>query len=117
MPIVDIAGAPHAYELTESVNSKETLVFIHGWLLSRCYWQPLIEKLSSNYQCLAYDLRGWAQDPIMEPKYVNHLASFHSLFQGCGENVLEIPNCGHLAMLEQTDAVASQIHRILDRYS
>jgi pimeloyl-ACP methyl ester carboxylesterase len=285
MPIADILGVPHVYELTEAVNSKETLVFIHGWLLSRCYWQPLIEVLSSSYQCLSYDLRGFgesqfnkqknpqrlsadyslaayasdlgillkklnissawlvghslagsialwgadhlpeqikgvicinagggiylkkeferfrsvgqqlvklrprwlcylplldllftrasvtqaidrrwgrqrlidfvaahpeaalgalldstteaevhllpqivarlkqpvyfiagAQDPIMEPKYVNHLASFHPLFQGCGENVMEIPNCGHLAMVEQTDTVAAQIQAVLAKH-
>ncbi|MGA7932246.1 MAG: alpha/beta hydrolase [Kovacikia sp.] len=284
MPIVDILGVPHAYELTDPVQTKEVLVFIHGWLLSRCYWQPLVGALAPDYQCLAYDLRGFgesqlrnqensqqinadyslaayardlgillkqlqisrawlvghslggsialwaadylpeqvegvicvnagggiylkeeferfrsagqqlvkfrprwlcsvplldllftrasvaraidlrwgrqrlidfvaahpeaalgalldsttetevhllpqivarlkqpvyfiagAQDPIMEPKYVYHLASFHTLFQDSGGNVVEIPNCGHLAMVEQTDAVASQIRSILSK--
>ncbi|UBF25172.1 alpha/beta hydrolase [Kovacikia minuta CCNUW1] len=284
MPIIDILGVPHAYELTEPTHSREVLVFIHGWLLSRSYWQPLIELLSSDFQCLSYDLRGFgasqltqqvnlqqmsadyslaayardlgillkslnlshvwlvghslggsialwgadhlpeliqgvicinagggiylkeeferfrsvgqrlvkfrprwlcyvplldllftrasvakaiaprwgrqrlidfvvahpeaalgtlldsttevevhllpqivarlkqpvyfiagSQDPIMEPQYVNHLASFHPLFQGCGANVMEIPNCGHLAMVEQTDVVAAQIRTILAR--
>jgi len=44
-----------------------------------------------------------ANDKIMEPKYVRHLASFHSSFNGCGENVFELPECGHMAMLEQTN--------------
>jgi pimeloyl-ACP methyl ester carboxylesterase len=50
---------------------------------------------------------------VIEPKYVRHLASFHNLFQGCDENVVEIPNCGHLAMVEQPDALDAQIRHIL----
>ena len=46
-------------------------------------------------------------DRIMEPKYVRHLASFHPSFNGHGENVFELPNCGHMGMLEQTDLVHS----------
>ena len=75
MPIVDILGVPHAYELTTPTPAPYTLVFVHGWLLSRQYWQPLIEALSPDYQCLAYDLRGFGdsvlpgdinQQPILE---------------------------------------------------
>jgi pimeloyl-ACP methyl ester carboxylesterase len=50
-----------------------------------------------------------ANDRIMEPKYVRHLASFHPSFNGYGENVFELPNCGHLGMLEQTE----MLHNIL----
>jgi 2-succinyl-6-hydroxy-2,4-cyclohexadiene-1-carboxylate synthase len=318
MATIEILGIEHSYELTGFASSSPTLVFIHGWLLSRGYWQPLIERLAPDYQCLAYDLRGfgqslsgfapeiaatkncltvdpefqldslttveniasafstnpqnfyskytaaayaqdlavllerlnissawlighslgatvalWAadglnpqvkgvicinagggvylkeafeqfrsagqqlvkirprwlcylplidllftranvvnpiprqwgrqrvidfvmahpeaalgtlldstteeevnrlpslvsqlsqpvyffagqQDRIMEPKYVRHLASFHPLFQSCEGNVLEIPDCGHLAMLEQTDTVATEIRAILARHS
>ncbi len=299
MATIDILGAPHAYELTPpTASSSPVLVFIHGWLLSRSYWQPLLERLAPDYQCLIYDLRGFgdsqpkadkiqktslplnpelpdadaaelstssytlgayaadlgillqqlnidrawlighslggsialwgalklpervlgaiclnagggiylkeefdrfraagqqlvkrrprwlcnaplvdllftraqvarpiarqwgrqrvidfvaanpeaalralldstteaevhrlpqvvsqieqpvyfiagAKDTVMEPKYVRHLASFHKLFQGCGENVIEIPGCGHMAMVEQPDAVSSQICQIL----
>lgn len=300
MAIIDIEGAPHVYELTAPTHSSSpVLVFIHGWLLSRSYWQPLIERLAPNYQCLIYDLRGfgdsqpkrgkvsrkgsnlnaevpdefeavkrspasytlaayakdlgilldklgieqawlighslggsialwgafllpdrvkgviclnagggiylkeeferfravgqrlverrprwllyvpliellfmraqvarpiarrWARqriidfivahpeaalqalldstteaevhrlpqivsklvqpvyfiagtkDTVMEPKYVRHLASFHNLFGECGDNVIEIPGCGHIAMVEQPDAIANEIHKIL----
>jgi pimeloyl-ACP methyl ester carboxylesterase len=57
-----------------------------------------------------------ANDMIMEPKYVHHLASFHSSFECCGKNVSEIPNCGHLAMVEQPDAVVSEIRSVLAKY-
>ncbi len=276
MPTIQVMGSPHTYDLTAPTNSSKVLVFIHGWLLSRNYWQPLIEQLAIEHQCLAYDLRGfgdsqpcqndagyslqayaqdlgelldrlgietawlvghslggsvalwgadlmpdrikgvicvnagggiylkeqferfrnagkqivrlrpgwltqvplldrlfmrasvvktldrtWArqrlidfvaadtgaalgslldstteaevhllpqvvarlkqpvyfiagsQDPIMEPKYVQHLASFHRLFGCCGDNVLEIAECGHMAMVEQTDEVADRIRLIL----
>jgi pimeloyl-ACP methyl ester carboxylesterase len=53
------------------------------------------------------------QDSIMEPQYVKHLASFHASFGECGDNVFEIPNCGHLAMVEQPEQVAQLIRSIL----
>lgn len=281
MATIEILGVPHAYELTAPTAGTHTLVFIHGWLLSREYWQPIIEQLSPEYQCLAYDLRGFGQsqtqpetsvarshytaaayaqdlvlllqklkvtsawlighslggsialwaaaqmpeqiagvicinsgggvylkeafeqfrswgtklvkyrprwlcylplldvlftranvaqtisrtwgrqrlidfvvahpeaalgtllestteaeinrlpqvvaqlpqpvyfitgdkDQIMEPKYVRHLASFHPLFKTCGDNVIEIPDCGHLAMVEQPEVVVAQIRMILE---
>ena len=317
MATIEILGVQHAYELTNPTTTPHALVFIHGWLLSREYWQPLIERLASDYQCLTYDLRGFGQsqhslvevgqqsflspavgsisakpltlmpllespqdknlgqssncytpaayaqdlaillqklnitnawlighslggsialwaadqlpecvkgvicinagggvylkeafeqfrssgqqllkfrpywlcqlplidllftranvaqalarswgrqrvidfvmahpeaavgtllnstteeeinrlpqlvsqlrqpvyflagakDKIMEPKYVRHLASFHPLFQACGDNVTEIPDCGHLAMLEQPDVVSSLIRAILDQHN
>ncbi|MBD2386730.1 alpha/beta fold hydrolase [Cylindrospermum sp. FACHB-282] len=302
MATIEILGVPHAYELTAPTSFPHALVFIHGWLNSRGYWQPVISRLSVDLQCLSYDLRGfgesqseaktdfnWAQnslslistncdsvdyalnslytpsayaqdlaalleqmnitsawlighslggtialwgaaqlpecvkgvicinagggiylkeafeqfrsagqkflqirprwlsqvplidllftrasvarpldrywarqrvidfvvadpeaalltlldstteeeinrlpqlvsqlqqpvyfltgtdDKVMEPKYVRHLASFHSLFHYIGDNVIEIPNCGHLAMLEQPDAVANHIRSIVGR--
>jgi len=299
MATIEILGVPHAYELTAPTSCPHALVFIHGWLNSRGYWQPVISRLSVDLQCLSYDLRGfgesqsqpkseliqtttsltsvvgypldslyspaayaedliillrqmnipsvwlighslggtialwtaaqlstscvkgiicinagggiylkeafeqfrtssqkflqvrprwlsqmplidllftrtnvsrpleryWARqrvidfvaadpeaalgtlldstteaqinrlpklvsqitqpvyflagadDRVMEPKYVRHLASFHQMFQYMGNNVVEIPNCGHLAMLEQPDAVANQIRLIVSRHT
>ncbi|MDX2241156.1 MAG: alpha/beta hydrolase [Leptolyngbyaceae cyanobacterium bins.302] len=53
------------------------------------------------------------QDPIMEPQYVKHLASFHPLFGDCGDNVFEIPECGHMAMVEQPQEVATIVRSVL----
>ncbi len=61
MATIEISGIEHSYELTGVASSSPTLVFVHGWLLSRGYWQPLIERLAPDYQCLAYDLRGFGQ--------------------------------------------------------
>jgi 2-succinyl-6-hydroxy-2,4-cyclohexadiene-1-carboxylate synthase len=61
MQSAEILGVRHAYELTPSVGSGSVLVFIHGWLLSRRYWEPLVEALSPSFQCLTYDLRGFGE--------------------------------------------------------
>jgi 2-succinyl-6-hydroxy-2,4-cyclohexadiene-1-carboxylate synthase len=277
MPTINLCGSPCDYDLTPAKPGSPVLVFVHGWLLSRAYWQPLVALLSPHYQCLTYDLRGFgrsapiekdtpgyaladyadelvllldrlnidrawlvghslggsialwaadqcpdriagvvgvnagggiyletefgrfrqagqqllkfrpnwlryvpfvdvifgrmavtqpierqwgrqrlidflaadaeaakqsllasttqaevhqlpqlvarlvqpayfiagAEDRIMEPKYVRHLASFHPLFQQQGLNLVELANCGHLAMLEQTAPVAAQIERMV----
>ncbi|MDD1420393.1 alpha/beta hydrolase [Dolichospermum sp. ST_sed1] len=293
MATIEILGVPHTYELTAPTSCPHTLVFIHGWLSSSVYWQPVISRLSGDLQCLSYDLRGfgesqsqvtsdiellpthssmvssdwdslyspsayaqdlavllqhlnissawlighslggtialwtaaqqpdcvqgvicinagggiylkeafeqfraagqkflqvrprwlsqmplidllftkasvlrpldryWARqrlidfivadpeaalgtlldstteeeinclpqlvsklkqpvyflagadDKVMEPKYIRHLASFHWLFQSVGDNVIEIPDCGHLAMLEQPEAVSENIRLIV----
>lgn len=72
----------------------------------------LLPQVVARLECPVYFLAG-DRDPIMEPKYVLHLASFHRLFQHCGANTIEIPECGHLAMLEQPDLVANSIRSIL----
>lgn len=66
MSTLNILGVNHSYELTPPIkNSKlPIVVFIHGWLLSRRYWQPLIELLRSDYQCLLYDLKGFGDSKI-----------------------------------------------------
>ncbi|MDY7014512.1 MAG: alpha/beta hydrolase [Cyanobacteriota bacterium] len=65
---VEILGMPHAYQLTPPVSdpAAPVLVFIHGWLLSRHYWQPLVERSRDCYQCLAYDLRGFGDSQIRD---------------------------------------------------
>ncbi|MEL6326058.1 MAG: alpha/beta hydrolase [Cyanobacteria bacterium J06626_23] len=63
MTTADVYGAAHHYELTpapaSSAGAPAAIVFVHGWLLSHCYWQPLIAELSSEFTCLSYDLRGF----------------------------------------------------------
>ncbi|MGM3308629.1 alpha/beta fold hydrolase [Anabaena sp. WFMT] len=61
MATIEILGVPHAYELTAPTSCPHALVFIHGWLNSRGYWQPVISRLSVDFQCLSYDLRGFGE--------------------------------------------------------
>jgi 2-succinyl-6-hydroxy-2,4-cyclohexadiene-1-carboxylate synthase len=74
MPTIDIAGVSHGYDLTPATEAQIALVFIHGWLLSRNYWQPLIDLLKTDYQCLAYDLRGFGES--QSPAVVQQVMPF-----------------------------------------
>ena len=53
-----LSSARHSYKLCQRDPDQPTLVFVHGWMLSRHYWQPLCDRLSP-YNCLTYDLRGF----------------------------------------------------------
>ncbi|ELS02095.1 putative hydrolase or acyltransferase of alpha/beta superfamily [Xenococcus sp. PCC 7305] len=61
MPSITISGTDYSYQITKPVaNSRlPVLVFVHGWLLSHHYWQPVVDILQADYQCLRYDLRGF----------------------------------------------------------
>lgn len=61
---IRIHNFSHAYELSEPTDSPTVLVFVHGWLLSRAYWQPVIDRLSPQIQCLSYDLRGFGESQL-----------------------------------------------------
>lgn len=68
MATIELQGVPHGYDLTDSRDSPVVLVFVHGWLLSRHYWQPVIDAIAPQYQCLTYDLRGFgSSQPIPKP--------------------------------------------------
>jgi 2-succinyl-6-hydroxy-2,4-cyclohexadiene-1-carboxylate synthase len=64
MPTINILGVPHAYDRTVPPASSDVLVFVHGWLLSRGYWQPLTDRLAADYPCLTYDLRGFGESQL-----------------------------------------------------
>lgn len=83
MVAIDILGVPHTYELSPPISqsSKSVLVFIHGWLLSRRYWEPLVEQLSIDYQCLTYDLRGFGNSQLNYSNSLNNLERpYHSAY-------------------------------------
>jgi len=62
MAYLNVFGVPHAYHLTpQTEKTSVTLVFVHGWLLSQRYWQPVMACLPPEFQCLSYDLRGFGQ--------------------------------------------------------
>ncbi len=65
MSQIEISGTPHAYQLTAPTELPEVLVFVHGWMLSRHYWEPVVKILAPTYQCLYYDLRGFGQSKIV----------------------------------------------------
>ncbi len=83
MAIADIKGEPHAYQLTPlTPSSTSVLVFVHGWLLSSCYWKPLLNILTPEFQCLTYDLRGFGDSqkkPLPQPSLLKKGASCYTL--------------------------------------
>jgi len=42
----------------DDVGAGPPLVFVHGGLGNRAMWAPQVRALSSEYRCIAYDLRG-----------------------------------------------------------
>ena len=87
MATVVIRDVLHTYDWTkqdgspstESSGERPTLVFIHGWLLSRAYWEPVIKQLSQFYDCLSYDLRGFGESEAMMK---GRASAFMSLIRG-----------------------------------
>ena len=73
MPSITILETPHIYELTPPVANPKlpVLVFVHGWLLSRHYWQPLVQLLKLEYQCLIYDARGFGESQLADSEEAN----------------------------------------------
>jgi 2-succinyl-6-hydroxy-2,4-cyclohexadiene-1-carboxylate synthase len=74
-----------------------------------------LPQIVSRLRQPAYFIAG-KQDQIMETQYVKHLASFHTLFQHCEQNVYEIDECGHFAMLEQTELVTEYTFDVIQAY-
>ncbi|WP_299415125.1 alpha/beta hydrolase [Acaryochloris sp. IP29b_bin.148] len=77
MPKVQIRGHDHYYEWVtreprQSGSNKPVMVFLHGWGGSGRYWQPVAQSLSTDFDCLLYDLRGFgqSQDSIRASKAV-----------------------------------------------
>lgn len=75
------------------------------------YLPQIVARLSQP----VYFIAG-KQDQIMEPQYVKHLASFHKLFQNNHNNVYEIDQCGHFAMLEQTNLVTQFTLKVIKQH-
>lgn len=62
MTYLDVFSIPHAYRLTPKPDRADVaIVFVHGWLLSQDYWQPVTDLLEDDFQCLTYDLRGFGR--------------------------------------------------------
>ena len=68
MATMSLFGVPHYYLLTGE-RPAETLVFIHGWLLSHKYWRPVMDEITGDYRCLAYDLRGFGESRYQLDQY------------------------------------------------
>ena len=68
MPTVNIRGVNHYYEWIKQSEAiaKPVMVFVHGWGGSGRYWRSTAEALSSDFDCLLYDLRGFGRSTLPE---------------------------------------------------
>ncbi|HBE19840.1 MAG TPA: alpha/beta hydrolase [Cyanobacteria bacterium UBA11149] len=67
MPYIEIRGVEHYYEWireSQSIKEKPVIVFIHGWGGSSRYWESTAQALSSEFDCLLYDMRGFGRSRL-----------------------------------------------------
>ncbi|HAC62893.1 MAG TPA: alpha/beta hydrolase, partial [Cyanothece sp. UBA12306] len=75
----------------------------------------LLPQIVSRLRQPVYFFAG-DKDMVMESKYVRYLASFHQLFDVQGNNVIELPHCGHMSMVEQPEILGEKLLQILMNY-
>lgn len=77
MAYIDIRGVDHYYEwITADAHEprdqrpdsdKPVMVFLHGWAGSTRYWRGTARALSTQFDCLLYDLRGFGRSRLPQP--------------------------------------------------
>ncbi len=127
-----IRGVPHAYDLIhrqippelieslyEGSAETQTLVFIHGWLLSRAYWQPLAQQLSASFHCLSYDMRGFGESVLNRQDTAQSVATPEPIELPSGRSLLS-PHSGqkietYHASAYSLAAYAKDLESLLDQ--
>lgn len=63
MPYIRVRGVEHYYEWIKQPSSlvKPVMVFIHGWAGSSRYWRSTAAAISTEFDCLLYDMRGFGR--------------------------------------------------------
>lgn len=63
MAYIKVRGVEHYYEWIKEPSDgvKPVMVFVHGWAGSSRYWQTTAQALSSKFDCLLYDMRGFGR--------------------------------------------------------
>lgn len=64
MATLAIRSANHAYSYRPAADGAPTFAFVHGWMLSRHYWQPACDRLGPDCGYLTYDLRGFGDSGV-----------------------------------------------------
>ncbi len=66
---IKVRGVDYYYEWIrqpQKAQQKPIMVFIHGWGGSARYWQSTAAALSTDFDCLLYDLRGFGRSKLPE---------------------------------------------------
>ncbi|NJL99985.1 MAG: alpha/beta hydrolase [Synechococcaceae cyanobacterium RM1_1_27] len=82
MATLIINGIPHFLEWVtatgqppqaQEIGRKPVMVFVHGWGGSARYWRPVAAALTSTFDCLLYDLRGFGRTAkLIRPDQLDH---------------------------------------------
>lgn len=108
MPVITVNQVSHTYERFGDPNAP-ALIFVHGWLLSRHYWQPVVQQLTDDFQCITYDLRGFGESlEALTPEQVTDLT--HQVDQAAHEAATE--DCDRNYTLQ---AYAEDLSSLLDQ--
>lgn len=96
MAYAEVLGVNHYYEwVTESGTApqgdKPVMVFIHGWGGSGRYWRSTARSLSSEFDCLLYDMRGFGRSRIAPENRDAVLARGYEL-ETFADDLLELLN-------------------------
>lgn len=78
---LNIRGVEHYYEWicqseTQQTSTKPVLIFIHGWGGSGRYWRSTAQALSTYFDCLIYDLRGFGRSKLPSQQDINYPQSY-----------------------------------------
>ena len=74
MPYISVRGVDHYYEWIKKPfagPNKPVVVFVHGWAGSARYWKTTADTLSTQFDCLLYDLRGFGRSQSRVTKSAN----------------------------------------------
>lgn len=50
--------------VVERIGAGNPILFIHGSSLDRRMWQPQVDALSSRFECITYDMRGFGRSAV-----------------------------------------------------
>ncbi len=72
MPYISVRDVDHYYEWIVDAGDgqptgKPVMVFLHGWAGSGRYWETTAQALTSDFDCLLYDLRGFGRSHLPTP--------------------------------------------------
>ena len=84
MPYILVNDVDHYYEWVTETNhpangSKPVMVFIHGWSGSSRYWRTTAQAITSQFDCLLYDMRGFGRSQLTSEKREAILARGYEL--------------------------------------
>lgn len=82
MPYIQVRGVQHYYEWITTPSAdvrKPVMVFVHGWAGSARYWTSTAKVLSTQFDCLLYDMRGFGRSQGNPSRVINDASNVSEL--------------------------------------